>query len=245
MVVGRSDECRQLRLRLSVNTWKESVVVDYRVSNGNKAVWVVKTVIGVFLCLVFVPLLAVNFMLIVKGYISPNEVPSIFGYSPIIEASVAMDGGDAVKMGDLLFIDRSVNAGNVEIGDVVAIRINDSVVIRRLTEIRVTESGVKRYRTLGDNADAETLVIVDGSQIIGGISGRVGKIGAIILFSQTPLGLILCIGGPAIAFVIYDTIRVRKEERQEIMADPTARQTEQCLPRLKARSLSQAKSPRQ
>ena len=48
------------------------------------------TVIGAIMCVVLIPMLAVNLTLIVKSFINPSEVPDIGGYFPMIVLTESM-----------------------------------------------------------------------------------------------------------------------------------------------------------
>ena len=63
----------------------------------------VVNIIAIILCVILIPILVMNCVLIVKGLISPNEVPSVFGKIPLIVLTESMD--PEIKSGDLIICD--------------------------------------------------------------------------------------------------------------------------------------------
>jgi signal peptidase len=75
------------------------------------------TIFGIAVCLFLLPVLIVNITLIIKSYISSDEVPSVGGYLPLIVLSDSMN--PEIESGDLI-ICRTVEANEVQVGDVIA-----------------------------------------------------------------------------------------------------------------------------
>ena len=59
-------------------------------------------VLGVVLCIVFIPLIVVNLVLIVSSYLKPDELPGVLGVKPAVVLSGSMD--PAIQVGDLIFV---------------------------------------------------------------------------------------------------------------------------------------------
>ena len=70
--------------------------------NKEKKQGKVGNIIGVILCVILVPILLVNVIMIVKGLINPSKVPSIGGYSPLIVLTDSMYPN--IKSGDLIIV---------------------------------------------------------------------------------------------------------------------------------------------
>ena len=63
------------------------------------------TVVGLVLCVILLPILIINITLIIKSYTSPDEVPTIGGWAPLIVLTDSMKGGEAnINGGDLIFV---------------------------------------------------------------------------------------------------------------------------------------------
>ena len=86
------------------------------------------------------------------------------------------------------------------------------------------------FVTKGDANNTEDEPI-SADQIIGQYSGRIPKVGDFALFLQKPLGMVIFIGVPVCAFVVWDILRRRRETRA---GDEEKEQLRRELERLKA-----------
>ena len=59
-------------------------------------------IIGIILCVILIPIIVVNIVLIVNTYIHPDKIPGVFGYRPVIVLSGSME--PEFMIGDLIFI---------------------------------------------------------------------------------------------------------------------------------------------
>ena len=57
---------------------------------------------GIALCVIFIPIIIINLVLIISSYINPGELPGVFGIRPAVVLSGSME--PAIKPGDLIFI---------------------------------------------------------------------------------------------------------------------------------------------
>ena len=71
--------------------------------------------IAIALCVLLLPVLLFNCVLIVKGMLNPNEVPSIGKYIPLIVVTESME--DTIKAGDLIICEK-VDAAEIKENDV-------------------------------------------------------------------------------------------------------------------------------
>ena len=167
------------------------------------------TVIGTVLCVVLVPILIVNCILIVKSYTS-KEVPDVGGYLPLIVLTDSMY--PVIESGDLI-ICHTAEPEEIQVGDVIAFfdpaGNGSSIVTHRVTE--VTEEG---WRTKGDNNNAEDRLTVRQEDLVARYDGtRIAGAGNVALFMQTTPGLILCVVVPLLLLVGYDALRRRLHEK--------------------------------
>ena len=89
---------------------------EENISKAEKKLCTIINIIAVFICIICL-------IIIIKSLINPNEIPSIFGYKPII---VLDDFGDTVKSGDLVFIsNKVVDISNVNLANVVSYKISN------------------------------------------------------------------------------------------------------------------------
>lgn len=166
------------------------------------------TIVGAVLCVVLGLLLLCNLTIIIKGTINPEKPPSVLGITPMVVLSGSMSGTQDghIETGDLIFVG-SVSADELEVGDVIAYMSGGSAVTHRITAMDTDEEGALQFTTKGDANNAEDTDPVTETQLVGRYLGRLPKVGDFALFLQQPLGMLLFIGVPLLAFVIYDILR--------------------------------------
>ncbi len=180
----------------------------------------VLNIVGIVLCVILLPILIFNCVLIVKGIANPDQVPSIGNKIPLIVVSQSMD--PTIKKNDFI-VCQKVDIDDIKVGDVISFfdptpnASENSVVTHRVVSIDVDKwTGEKSFWTKGDNK----INSLDGfpvpeENIIGvWTEFRIGVIGSVILFSQSVWGLIVFIGIPVGFIVFYEIIRRRKKDNQ-------------------------------
>lgn len=174
-----------------------------------KTMKTVGTTISVLLCVVLLPLLVFNLIIVLKGAINPDEVPSVFGLTPIVEATENMSENSSIKKNDLVIVRDLELAGSEAVGSVVAV-LDENGTVRLVKIVDVATNGESaKYAVMADKDTAAQSVGAD--EIIGVMSARIALVGGAILFAHTPLGIVLFIGVPALAFVLYDVISKRRK----------------------------------
>ncbi len=175
----------------------------------------VLTVIGTILCIILVPILAVNLTLIVKSYTNAEEVPDIGGYLPMIVLTDSMY--PEIESGDLI-ICHTIKAEDVKVDDVISFfdpaGNGTSVVTHRVIEI-VEEDGDIKFRTKGDFNNTEDKELVPAENLVGIYQSRIAGAGKIAMFMQSTAGLIICVVLPIVLLVGYDIIRRRIYEKNK------------------------------
>ena len=170
-------------------------------------------VLGVVLCIVFIPLIVVNLVLIVSSYLKPDELPGVLGVKPAVVLSGSMD--PAIQVGDLIFVNDCDPAALKE-GDVVCYLSSGKAITHRIVSIAEGDDGQPRLVTKGDANNAEDRLAVSFDQVQGQWSGaRVPGLGNAILFMQTPAGMILFIVCPLALFFAWDVWRRRGRDTAE------------------------------
>ena len=74
------------------------------------------TILGIILCVILVPLLIINIILIIQGAVNPDEVPGIMGYKPMMVLTESMD--PKIKSGDLIII-KEIDPTSLKEGDII------------------------------------------------------------------------------------------------------------------------------
>jgi signal peptidase len=194
------------------------------------------TIIGIVLCVILVPILIMNVVLIVKGLINKDKVPTFFGRAPMIVLTDSMS--PTINAGDLIVV-KTVDPSQVKEGDVISFfdpaSSGSSVVTHRVLvsndEVKAqlklpswhnmdNNPGIEGtgdniiFHTQGDFNNTEDTDPVPASKLVGVWTGtNLRGIGKVAMFLQTTPGLILCIGVPILMLVAYSLIRRRMYER--------------------------------
>jgi len=181
------------------------------------------SVIGLALCVVFGFMLICNITIIVKGTLYPERPPSVLGLTPMVVLSGSMSGvaEDHIEVGDLIFVGKA-DPKELKVGDVIAFMESDhstTVVTHRIIEIQSTEDGSILWQVKGDANNAPDARLVPEDNLVGIYQFRIPKVGDFAMFLQKPLGMMIFIGIPLLAFIIYDIIRrqhyVNKERSKQ------------------------------
>jgi len=190
------------------------------------------TIIGAVLCVVFGFMLICNLTIIVKGTLYPEKPPDVLGNTPLVVLSGSMSGDapDHIEVGDLIFVGKT-EPEELEVGDIIAFMQGKTVITHRILEIQTDANGKLLYYTKGDANNAPDQKPVMEDDLVGIYKGRIPKVGDFALFMQTPLGMVIFIGVPLAAFIIYDIIR---RQRYSAMESKKTAELEAELERLRA-----------
>ena len=198
------------------------------------------TVIGTILCIILVPILIINCILIVKSFTS-EEVPNVAGTLPLIVLTDSMY--PVIKSGDLI-ICHTAEPEEIQVGDVIAFfdpaGNGTTIVTHRVLEV-TEQAGQTAWRTKGDNNNTEDRLPVPADKLVAVYEDtRIPGAGNVALFMQTTPGLIICVVCPILLLVGYDMIR-RKQYEKSSKKDTDALMAElEELRRLKAEKEQQA-----
>lgn len=198
------------------------------------------TVIGTILCIILIPVLIINCILIVKSFTS-EEVPSVAGTLPLIVLTDSMY--PVIESGDLI-ICHTAEPEEISVGDVIAFfdpAGNGSTIVTHRVQEVAEQGGQIAWRTKGDNNNTEDRLLVTADKLVAVYEGtRLDGFGNVALFMQTTPGLILCVVCPLLLLVGYDMIRRRMYEKSNKEdTEALLRELEE-LRRLKAEKENQA-----
>lgn len=203
--------------------------------------------VSIGLCVLMLPLLLMNIVLIFRSIIHPNDLPTIFGYKPLIVLSDSMYPN--IKKGDLIFT-QVVDVKDLKPGDVITYREYEddgktlgTVVTHKIYDITVEtdgeHAGQLKFRTYGinnqrqadgkikynDNGDMVVINMDDAvyaPQIEGRYTSKINGLGSFILWMQGTWGLIVCIGIPLVAFIVYEFIKRNEEMKAQRASNASA-----------------------
>lgn len=185
-----------------MNGEKQTTTLGHRILTG----------VGIALCVVLIPMLIINCTLLIKGWTNKDEVPTIFGYAPMIVLTDSMvgDNEDNFSGGDLIFV-KTVKAEEVKKGDVISFfdpqGNGTSITSHRVLEI-MNEGGKISFKTKGDNNNTEDKLPVPADNLAGVYTGfKITGAGSVAMFMQTPWGLIICVIVPMILLIGWDAVR--------------------------------------
>lgn len=174
------------------------------------------TVIGTVLCVVFALMLICNLTIIIKGTVNPDRPPAVLGITPLVVLSGSMSGTapDHIEVGDLIFVSEA-DPQSLKTGDIIAFMQGKTVITHRIIEIQTDDAGQPLFYTKGDANNAADQNPTSAQDLVGIYQGRIPKVGDFAIFMQTPLGMVIFIGVPLAAFIIYDIIRRQRYAAKE------------------------------
>ncbi len=183
-----------------------------------KQVKTILAIVGVSLLgLILLTFLVINVTLIIKGAVNKDLPPDICGTAPLAVVSPSMSGSnpDSFGEGALIYV-RLLNdeeKQSLEKGDIVCFRDDDTFVTHRIITVNKENGKTVSFVTMGDfnNTDDGTIMI---ENVIGICTGSVEKLGNFAIFLQTPWGILVFIGIPVVAFIIYDVLRIRAANKK-------------------------------
>ena len=122
----------------------------YKISDlekSGKKLYIIKKIISTLIYIIIIPVIVVNFIILVKSYISPNTIPSLFGIKTFVIVSKSME--PTIMTGDAIFT-KEPKKDNIKINDVISFHDKQDINTHRIINI-FTENGVTKYITKGDN----------------------------------------------------------------------------------------------
>lgn len=167
----------------------------------------VSVVASVILCIILIPIILVNVILIVGSYTDPDHIPSVFGISPAVVLSGSMSPTFDTQA--LIFI-QDVEPDSLEVGDIICFLQNGTAITHRIIE--VTQEG---YITQGDANNVADGDVVTPQQIEGKYIAHLDEAGGFVMFAQSTTGMILFIAVPICIYVVFDFLLHNKERKEE------------------------------
>ena len=169
----------------------------------------IPTILGIVFCVILIPILISNLILIIKGYANPGEIPGYGKTKPLIVLTDSME--PTIKSGDLILI-KVIDFDDVEEGDIISffesVKERTTTVTHRVKTIIYDDNGNKvEFITKGDANNIEDGDRVTKDMFIGVYKSRIPFLGDIAIFLKSTPGLIVAILVPLGLLVGYDVIR--------------------------------------
>lgn len=186
----------------------------------------VKRIVGIavlaVLTVILLPILIVNLTLIIKSSINPDVPPDIFGTAPLAVMTDSMNGDeeDSFAGGALILVDLldEEEKQDLTAGQIVTFRDTDEngdvfFVTHRIVEIGEEGGRIAAVTTRGD-ANTGNDAPTDIADVIGVCTSSIGGLGGFAIFLQTPAGILVCVGIPVLAYIVYDVLRIYWNNRK-------------------------------
>lgn len=171
------------------------------------------TIANIVLCIILLPIIAINIAVIASTYLYPDELPGVFGFKPVAVLSGSME--DTLMTGDLILI-KSTVSDSLKEGDVICYLVTGQAVTHRISRVEKDDSGNIIYVTKGDANDTEDQEVVTPEQVQGIWTGaRMAGGGNFVVFLSSTTGMILFIVCPILLYIIWDMVRRWRLDKKE------------------------------
>lgn len=160
---------------------------DYKVES--KKIHKAHKTISTILYIIIIPILIINFTLIIKSFITPNKIADFLGYKNFIIVSKSME--PTIMVGDAIF-SKEVSESELKINDIISFHDGHDINTHRIIGIS-EENGVKLYQTKGDNNKKEDKEKVSYSKIEGKYQFKISHFGVIVEVLQSKIVLFILV----------------------------------------------------
>lgn len=172
-----------------------------------------RIIVSIMVCVILIPVIIINLTLIYKGFSDSENIPGVMGYRPVIVLSGSME--PTFNTGDMILLEPAADAENLHRDDVIAYLVGGKVTTHRIVQISELE-GKKMYITKGDYNNVEDRIPVEPSQIQGIYNGkRIPNLGNIMMFLQSNIGILICLGIPFAGYILWDIFKRRKDSNKK------------------------------
>jgi signal peptidase len=117
----------------------------------------------------------------------------------------------AIQAGDVIIVE-DVSADAIDVDDVITFRHGDQLATHRVVEV-VERDGSVQFRTKGDANEEPDSQLVAPEAVVGRVSITIPRIGHVVTFAQTQLGLLVLVVIPAAALAISELWTIARAHR--------------------------------
>ena len=112
-----------------------------------KKMYLIQKIFSILIYIVIIPVIIINFVILIQSYINPNATPSFFGYKTFVIISKSME--PTIMTGDAILI-KEVPENQIKINDIISFHDQGDMNTHRIIET-TKEKGLINYITKGDN----------------------------------------------------------------------------------------------
>lgn len=170
---------------------------------------VIYNILNILYYLILIFLISITISISVQSIKNPDKIPNTFGYKIFMVLDEKMDTN--INYGDLVF-SRNAKLDELKIGDLIAYRFNNIVIIHEIESITKEEKEGNliniEINVKASEGEVKGSNKVNGTQVEGIIKGKIPQIGLILFNIQKPLNLVIIIGvilfvGSIFYFIAY------------------------------------------
>lgn len=184
-------------------------ILDYE--KRSKQIKSFKKVISICFYIIIIPILIIDFTLIIKSFVTPNKIPDFFGYKTFIIVSESME--PTLKVGDAIFV-KEVSEDEIEAHDIISFHEGEDINTHRVIA-KIQEKGIKEYITKGDHNKNEDKNRTTYDEIEGKYQFKISHFGIVVKFFQSKLTLFLLIILVVLDIISNKHLKKKREERRE------------------------------
>lgn len=157
-------------------------------NNKEKSKVTISGIIKAIFFTICIILLILGMSIIYKANKYPDKVPDIFGIKPFIVLSGSME--TEIYTGDLAFV-KIIDTNEIKEKDIIAFRNDENTVTTHRVVGIIKENGNTYFKTKGDANNVEDASLVNSEAVEGIYTGKISKIGSMLMFLQEPIGLVI------------------------------------------------------
>lgn len=172
-------------------------------------------IISTILYIVIIPILIINFTLIIKSFITPDKIADFLGYKNFIIVSKSME--PTIMVGDAIF-SKEISENELKINDIISFHDGDDINTHRIVGIS-EENGVKLYQTKGDNNKKEDKEKIPYSKIEGKYQFKISHFGVIVEALQSKIVLFILVIIVILDMYFNHRLKIKMIERRKKKQD--------------------------
>lgn len=182
-----------------------------KIQKENQRIHTIGRIVSAILYIILIPIIIVNFTLIIKSFIHPKQTPDFFGYKSFVIVSGSME--PAIKKGDAIIV-KEVPEEEIKANDIISFMQGQTNVTHRIIDITI-ENGVRKYKTKGDNNNSEDKEKITYEQIEGKYQLKINQFGVVTNILKSKITLMILILIIIVMYVYKSRMENKRQKRKE------------------------------